>query len=217
MRYKEFITEGTASNLRDIDQMAKKKGYHRIGKGADATVYTNDDNTDFVIKILTGGPYSPDASARTFMKFYNFCRKNANVPYLPKFGPLQHIQLGIPKSIEKFYHTRMEKLQPIDKLNWNAMNFLLRQAGKNRTWNEVSKMIHNGVFNYEYSKVDLKKTFKSPKLKEFLLQDLKQWKDIFYLIKLLNRKKGQSAWDPHRGNIMQRDDGTPVIIDPWVD
>ena len=212
------LHEANTRNLRDIEHLARRAGFHRLGKGVDATVFIKDGN-DFVIKVLTGANYDPADSARTFIKFYKFCKSNAEVPYLPKFGPLKKIKLGDTEQTEDFYHISMERLYPIDNANWKAMNFLLRQAGESMTWHEVEQMINKGTFSYEYNakNIDLEKMYKNPKLKEFLLQNLEQGKDIFYLIKLLKRKKGGSGWDPHRGNIMQRSDGTPVIIDPWVD
>jgi hypothetical protein len=212
------LYEAHTKNLRDIEHLARRAGFHRLGKGVDATVFIKDGH-DFVVKVLTGADYDPADSARTFIKFYKFCQRNSDIPYLPKFGPLKKIKLGDTEQTEDFYHTSMERLYPIDNDNWKAMNFLLRQAGENLTWHEVNKMIQKGVFSYEYNakNIDLKKLFKNPKLKEFMLRNLEQWRDMYYLIKLLKEKKGGSGWDPHRGNIMQRSDSTPVIIDPWVD
>jgi hypothetical protein len=215
------ISEGTPSNRLDIERMALANGYHRIGKGVDASIYAKN-NTDFVIKILTGSHYNPSASAKTFMKFYNFCRKNADVPYLPKFGPLEKLNLGYADNVEKFYHTSMEKLQPIDRLNWKAMNFLIHEVDNNNTWSKVHSDIDSANFKYEYTPKNVKierseEARRSHVLKKFMEADIAQWKNIFYLLKLLKRRRGQSGWDPHRGNIMQRANGTPVIIDPWVD
>jgi len=77
-------------------------------------------------------------------------------------------------------------------------------------------------FKYEYTPKNVKierseEARRSHVLKKFMEADIAQWKNIFYLLKLLKRRRGQSGWDPHRGNIMQRANGTPVIIDPWVD
>ena len=212
------LNEAHPKNLKDIEYLAQRAGYRRLGKGVDATVFIKG-NGEYVIKILTGANYDPADSARTFIKFYRFCESNADSPYLPKFGPINKIKLGNTEQSETFYHTSMERLQPISDMNWKATNFLIRQVGESLTWHEVSQMILKGTFSYEYNakNIDLLKVYKNPKLKEFMLQNLEQWKEIFYLIKLLKRKRGNSSWDPHRGNIMQRANGTPVIIDPWVD
>ena len=213
------LNEGYSTNLTDIEYLAQRAGYRRLGKGVDATVFIKGKG-EYVIKILTGTKgYDPADSARTFIKFYRFCESNADSPYLPKFGPINKIKLGDTEQSETFYHTSMERLQPIADMNWKATNFLIRQVGESLTWHEVSQMILKGTFSYEYNakNIDLLKVYKNPKLKEFMLQNLEQWKEIFYLIKLLKRKRGNSSWDPHRGNIMQRANGTPVIIDPWVD
>ena len=79
------------------DKLLRKYGFERTGQGHAAVVYTHPEYP-YVLKL-----FQKDDG---YITWYNFCKKNQDNPYIPKFrGNLVKITPG-------WYAARIEKLQP---------------------------------------------------------------------------------------------------------
>ena len=220
MRATEFITEaGTSLDFMHGGNLVKQKvyqtmadaGYKKVGRGADASVWTKDEGS--VIKIITSGQ-------TPFLKFYKFCRAHPDNPHLPRFVPIQGQDHAVFKLYgAKFLQVSMEKLQKIR--NNSPQEFLiwyLEDAAKNNTsWDKVvteltanqgSKLWkHSNQFPMETLQTIYKTLTKTPD----------RWLPLYKTIVALRKHTGSASWDLHTDNAMRRSDGTVVITDPYTD
>lgn len=193
-------------------------GYTMLGHGADATVWTKDSET--VIKIIMPD-YTDDitSAAKTFYHFYDFCQQHQEYACLPRFINIsgRHHK---PFTIDgkEFIQIAMEKLQPIPENSFQeAMVWILSDCAANGlTWRQTLAEIKKeknwssweGLYYGEIVH-DLKMLSRT-QLAEYGL--------LYLMMKLLYQtgKINKLGWDLHTENVMQRKDGTLVIIDPWL-
>jgi hypothetical protein len=217
MRAQEFTEAETGTpNVREIENKLTAAGYHKLGTGADATVWSKDEAT--VIKILM--PDEADGSAeRTFLKFYEFCQQNPRLPNLPKFqeiGGVHHAPFMIGD--QQYHQIAMEKLYPIAPGSFEETMIWIMSAMAVGTqpWEKVIEILYDEQTWEEFEGTGKLDT---------VLTTLDQWDDeekaewgllfntmqVLYLTGQINKM----GWDLHTENVMQRKDGTLVIIDPW--
>jgi hypothetical protein len=93
-----------------LNAYMQKLGYSYIGHGTDAHVFAKEEGP--VVKVLIPENGDISTAKNPFLAFLNYCEKNANNPYLPKFieTTKQPIQLGA----EKFDQVVMERLEELD-------------------------------------------------------------------------------------------------------
>jgi len=216
MRAQEFTeAEVGTPNAQALEAGLKAAGYQKLGTGADATVWSKDEAT--VIKILM--PDEPNsATERTFLKFYEFCQQNTNVPNLPKFrkiGGVHHAPFMIGDT--QYTQIAMERLYPIPSGSFEeAMIWILSDLAQvQQPWEQVLARVSDEStwegFSGE-SKIDK------------ILQTIDQWDDrdrhewgvLFMVMQILyaTGRINKMGWDLHTETVMQRKDGTLVIIDP---
>jgi hypothetical protein len=217
MRAKEFTeAESNTPNAREIESTLTRAGYKKLGSGADATVWSKDEDT--VIKILmpdTAG----DTATKTFIKFYEFSQKHQDVPCLPKFreiGGVHHAPFVIGDT--EYTQIAMERLYPIPSGSFaEAMVWILSDlATKPMSWEQVLQII---------SDESTWQGFEYPKKIEAVLRTIDQWDDrdraeyslLFTVMQLLytTGRINKMGWDLHTENVMQRKNGSLVIVDPW--
>ena len=197
------------SNPYKIESFLMSKGYVKSPPGAYGAVYSKPDS-NVVLKLTT----SPDPA---WYKFYQYAVQNKGNKHLPKFGKMQIID-------KKYY------IIPIEKLNSFADNALVTLTDHiNFGFNHLS-------YYYSLSNVTVDDFLnRSEKIQEIF--DMKSFIDKsrvehFYnafeklydtyplfvktLVDLLNvAVQNNFDFDLHRHNIMQRSDGTLVVIDPF--
>lgn len=214
MRLGDIFDEGTYDQRPTIDATMAANGFHKLGDGVDALVYTKEEGK--VVKILS--PLNDNLRSAKFpiMSFYLFCRQHANSPYLPKFYPVdgkpwKDFYIGE----DRFVEIHMERLQPFPMKN--AMGQLLVQmiaiASHGKTWEQFLKRYSDFSKLPSYDRnlpVVFKQVLDSPEHK-------KMFKDIFAIAHQLAVVGDQRGYefDMHIDNIMMRGN-TPVITDPWV-
>jgi hypothetical protein len=220
MRYNEITKEAERNTLsaKEIQQTLTKAGYKRLGTGADATVWSKDAGK--VIKIIMPDEdVDRSESADIFYKFYEFVQQYQQYENLPRFidiGGKHHTTFNIGD--KEYIQIAMEQLYPLaegsieEAVVWVLSDF----ATKNLKWEVVyEKILYPDSWLY----------WSEPPSVEDILDNIQSWSKleiakwgIFYsLMQILYRtgKINKFYWDLHTSNVMQRQDGTLVIIDPW--
>lgn len=221
MRINQFINEAERRTVasKEINTTFRKMGYKKLGEGADASVWAKDDES--VVKIIMPDDRdSMDAAAKTFYTFYEFCHKNSDQPNLPRF--VQVTKGGHHATFtaddKEYIMIGIERLQPLkdgsmsQALVW-IMSDLVSQ-GKN--WDAAYS---------EMCKLSTWSSWEAPPEPKKIVRFLKNLDgnayvkfDVLYTLMLLLYKRGKInklGWDLHTDNVMERKDGTLVIIDPW--
>jgi hypothetical protein len=204
---------------KEINRVFKKHGYKKLGSGAEATVWAKDDES--VIKIIMPEDRSSmDSAVKTFRKFYDFCRENEKQPNLPKFVQvIENNHLATFTEDEReFTMIGMERLQPIKDGSFSqAIVWMMSDmVTKDKKWEDAYPLM---------LKKDTWKHWDGPPTVKELISKLKGIDEIIYAkfallytLMLLLYKQGKInklGWDLHTENVMERKDGTLVIVDPW--
>jgi hypothetical protein len=195
-----------------------KKGYKYLGKGVDQSAYL-EPKTGKVLKIFgtQEGKEGYSKDQLMFKAFANYCEKNKSNEFLPKFDGWEGFEYGG----KKFLQIRMEKLQDLPR----QLGFALENLSEEIDHSHNKAKIVNDIIMHVH---ELDEDGESPVL---LLPD--QAAEIEKLMVLLGEKQfrlllttmGELSkiayednyrYDLHGGNFMHRNDGIPVIVDPWV-
>jgi GNAT superfamily N-acetyltransferase len=218
----EEIEEPDTSATTEIFDKLERAGYKLLGQGRDATVWLKDTDPGVVKIIMPEDGQGAGPGAETFHQFYKFCtsHKYSHLENLPKFIKLKKFDIPSDLTNIPYVMVGMEKLNKIPEGSFEeAITWILSDlATKDLKWEEAHKTIKNkktwrhfdgsmspaeitGIIN-DWSKVD--------KIK---------WGVLFTLMKVLYQtgKINKQDWDLHTENVMMRDDGALVIIDPWLD
>jgi len=195
------------SKLHDAENfMSKaltKAGYKFIGSGYDAQVWMKDEGT--VVKILM--PKNDNSAHNTFKTFYQIS-KNSDLPNLPKFKKVDGQEVfNFNIKGKPFVQYGMEQLHPLKKgsLDEWVVWMLADLSAKQLDWDKALELLKKE--DKKYSKLLAQNTSK-----------ISEYKILYNTLRKLH-KLGQSkgyGWDPHTENVMQRNDGTLVITDPWA-
>lgn len=131
-----------------------------------------------------------DVTDTAYVKFIQLVRSHHSNPHFPKFRG-QVITLS-----DQVLAIRLEKLTPWSKASYEDMEYLLYQAQSDPDWRRHLD--------------------RNPIAQEFM----QTWPQFGLALDVLNKFILQGdheiTFDWHDGNIMQRSDGTPVIIDPFA-
>lgn len=210
--------EGTRE-AKKIDREFKKMGYKKLGSGAEAAVWAKDD--DSVVKvIMPESGADMDSAAKTFYKFYEFCQQNTDQSNLPRFVQItkdnHHVTFEV--NDRQFIMIGIERLRPLKEGSFSqAMIWMMSDlVTKNKTWTEAYKdMLDPKTWKHWDPPPSAAQIIK--KLKNIDGMTFVKF-DVLYTLMLLLYKKGKInklGWDLHTENVMERKDGTLVIIDPW--
>jgi hypothetical protein len=183
-----------------IRKALAKKGYRVLGAGVDQEAYL-EPNGKTVLKIFgtQGNTKKLSADQKMFAKWADFCQRNSDNPFLPKFSGWETFNF----KGELYLQIRTEFLKPSGELgraiallgsvlDYGIADYYTLQTNRatDREYKRVSKAV--GEQNV-------------PLLLNTLLE----------LIHKTQKKKNYN-WDLHAGNIMMRPNGQPVLNDPYV-
>jgi hypothetical protein len=187
-----------------IDRILKAKGYKKLGAGVDQTAYL-EPGTGYVLKIFGtqgGESFSPDH--KMFFAWAKYCMKNSNNPFLPRFAGYESFVLDN----DRYLQIRQEVLQPAGRMGQvlEVMATAVEDDGI-RNINKLEDYIDYYFEKYQAGYQRLQKQL-GPEQTQLMLSTIRS-------LHSLAQKSGYS-FDLHKGNFMQRADGTPVIVDPWV-
>lgn len=221
MKITEFITEWSTTSERNapvhyatrffdpaITEVMLQKGYKKLGSGQDQVAFLGSDGT--VLKIFKTNKNSArggfSEGQRMGVEWITYCQKNSNNPFLPKFSGFESFEFP-PDSGSMYLQIRMEKLGKVpndwhyqleniaDKIDdhWSINTYLDEYLPDDRAdTNEATAtlMLHLGI---------------------------EEFKQLWTTLVVLNRVCSDNdwVWDLHSGNYMSRNDGTPVILDPY--
>jgi len=207
--------ETDTPNARKISNQLRAAGYSHVGAGADATVWAKDDS--HVIKILMPEDAGSKAE-QVFRKFYEFSMSRQDLACVPRFNEVNTIDING----KDYTQIEMEKLSSIPKgsfvegLIWFLSHFtsspepwetMERELADPNTWKNYSPQYANAFAKVWQSLLEnpaSKKTYAMYKQLYTVMQ-------ILYNTGRINK----FGWDLHTANVMLRQNGQPVIIDPW--
>jgi len=209
----------------DVDEMAGEihggvrkalmdKGYKYLGSGIDKQAYL-EPGTGQVL-IIFGyrkgqKDFSPDQ--RMFINWINYCNKNQSNPHLPKFSGFESFKF----QGKNYIQARMEPLQELpDEIGYlvgHADEVIKKRKTDYKKELKTMSQYAMHTFNDEgggtwYELKDVVKHLGGKKAAANLLNTV-------YDVKRFGRKQGYSI-DLHKGNYMQRANGTIVVNDPFV-
>jgi hypothetical protein len=209
--------ESGTVNSREIAHTMRQAGYKKLGSGADATVWAKDSAS--VIKILMPDSGNVSQAASTFKEFYNFCQAHKDVPFLPKFTEIEGSHYGhFTIGGQEYIQIAMERLKPLKRNSFDeAMVWILSDfAVKAVKWEDIIPHLE-AVDTWQHSEGIMKnmpeklaKLKDNPKFNAYY-GTLFTVMQMLYLTGRINK----FGWDLHTENVMQRSNGTLVIVDPW--
>lgn len=185
---------------RGIRKELEEKGYRALGSGVDQAAYL-EPNGQTVLKIFgtQGSQRKLSADQKMFVKWADFCQRNSDNPFLPKFSGWETFKYNG----EFYLQIRTELLKPSRELGWD-----IAQLGKalDRGFADYYTLKTYPGTDREYKRVAKAVGEKNvPLLLNTLLE----------LIHTTKKKKTYN-WDLHADNIMRRPNGQPVLNDPYV-
>jgi hypothetical protein len=155
-----------------------------------------------------------------FRKFYEFSMAHQDLACIPRFNEVNTIDING----KDYTQIEMERLSPIKEgtflqgVVWffsdfciaqESWDFVDRSLGLTTTWEDLSKVIGSNRIN-QYTN-----QWRNLENNENLYNMYKQLYDTMTV--LYNTGKiNKFGWDLHTENVMQRKNGQPVIIDPWM-
>jgi hypothetical protein len=219
MRFKDFLQEwsNTASSIR---KSLEKKGYKYIGKGVDQSAYL-EPKTGKVLKVFGTGHDGDDAGFSKdqymFKAWAAYCKKNSSNEFLPKFDGWESFEW----KEEMYLQIRMERLQELPRGLSFALEILANEIDqahdKEDMVDEIIKHVHE-LDNEDESPVHLESR-EADAIEQLMVQlGDKPFKQFLMTIGDLSKIAYNDGYrfDLHGDNFMHRNDGIPVIVDPWV-
>ena len=187
-----------------ITKALKNAGYEFIGSGYDAQVWMKDEGT--VVKILM--PKEDNSAHETFKTFYEIS-KNSDLPNLPKFKKVDGSEVfNFTIKGKPFVQYGIEQLYPLSSGSLDEwVVWMMADLASNQVdWTKAKQLMikDNDKHAIEFANQNTRK--------------MKEYHILYNTLRKLHkigRNKGY-GWDPHTENIMQRNNGTLVITDPWA-
>ena len=207
--------ETDTPNAREISNQLRAAGYHHVGSGADANVFAKDDS--HVIKILMPEDAGSNAE-QVFRKFYEFSIAHQDLACVPRFNEVNTIDING----KDYTQIEMEKLSPIqtdsfvEGLIWLLSDYtstltpwetIERELAEPKTWE---------IFSPKYANT-FARTWQSLLENPASKKTFAMYKQLYTVMQILYNtgRINKFGWDLHTANVMQRQNGQPVIIDPW--
>ncbi len=197
-----------------ISQALAKKGYQYLGGGIDKQAYL-EPGTGQVLVVFGYRKgmkdFSPDQ--RMFIDWIAYCNANKNNPHLPKFSGFESFQFHGQNYIQARMEALRElpdevgdlvgQLDQVTKKKYQDYRKQLKTAAQYATF-QSSEEGNNTWYELE----DVIEYLGGEQAAENLLQTVYQVQKF--------AKQHRFTVDLHRGNYMQRSDGTIVVNDPFV-
>jgi hypothetical protein len=222
MRIKEFITEWAYTN-HNIKKILLSKGYQYLSAGVDQSAYL-EPGTGQVLKIF-GTANLGDRTKFTkdhmmFKYWVEYCDKNAANPFLPKFSGWESFEFDGAKYLQ----IRMEKLRHCPDHLGRLLSYFSNDTYGSRA-ERADKVAarkdqvgddHDPYYAASEESRDAPHRVANSELAIFLGEE--EYDLLKKTIAELDDIAKVHNWefDLHSANYMQRGDGYPVIVDPWV-
>jgi hypothetical protein len=191
----------------ELVNVLRSKGYKLLGSGVDQYAFL-EPGTGQVLKIFGTEPVFFGPPRRGYSKaqemaifWINYCKEHADNPFLPKFSDWAPFVFNK----QKYLQIRMERLGKFPyNCNWELA--------------EIASAVDSyGRFNLDGYLRSTLRYDEDMRLQTHLGGDgIKLLWDTLKDI-LAVGKKHRWYYDLHQGNFLIRNDGTPVIVDPWIE
>jgi hypothetical protein len=198
---KDEILDEWSDTSAGIKKELVAKGYTYLGKGVDQTAYF-EPSTGLVLKIFgtspstTGKPATFSKDQKMFFDFASFCMKHSDIIFLPKFFGYESFVF----KNQTYLQIRQERLfEGFDKTR-TALYYLLHEIQLDEIHRDLPLSQRKGAATL---------------IKAYGKEQVKKGISAFMELRKIGVSK-QYTWDIHIGNILAREDGTPVLVDPWV-
>lgn len=207
-------------SLRQVQAFLKREGFKRLGAGAFAEAW-GKPNSDTIIKIST-------VEDACWLKYARWAKRQKGNPHVPKINSIRTYNT----KDGQLFVARVEKLNEID----DYYDVIDSTVGKLDDFQKVGEMLWIRMLDYDGSGTGpapagpiFQAMKNSPLRNHELLKGLTPVEMVRRILDLYKEsaigKTVRSAHqhilkdkrcfrDLHAGNIMQRDDGTIVIMDP---
>lgn len=204
----------------------EKKNIEKMGQGITSYVISKK-NKPHEVKRLTYSSRHPAEDA--YLAYLNLIIQNEGNPFFPKVYSLKVLRT---KKDDYFYYIEMEKLHPLDTLNWKQLSALIEQntglsVSKYVNLKDILKKfpyIEDKKYLNDVVKSDILNTFVSS-MRQFLGGDnnvgpfTESTKKALLQVRQMLETHDFLALDLHTGNMMYRN--TPygpqlVMTDPVV-
>jgi hypothetical protein len=207
--------ETATQNSRQLAKEFRQLGYSQIGSGADATVWARDDS--HVIKILMPEDVGSRAE-QIFRKFYEFSMAHQDLACVPRFNEVNTIDING----EDYTQIEMERLAPIEKgtfmegVVWLLSDYVAEQTPWSTIESELAMPDTWEMYSPNYANA-LAQTWQSLLENPAGRKTYVMYRQLYNVMKLLftTGTINKFGWDLHTANVMRRNNGQPVIIDPW--
>lgn len=217
MRFKRFLRE--YSRMPDgIRDHMESLGYTFLGSGVDQAAYMSKSGE--IIKIF-GASKNGNKQSKAhvlFERWAEYCKKNSANPFLPIFHDWEYFEFDE----QDFIQIKMERLQalpnPLQDLLENIANFanvdnmneFILNIKKGIGGDDLVVSTGFGRFRvYDSQMTELNKLALHLSEEHFDL--------LFHTLQEIYKLSEQYDYDYdlHGENFMHRNDGTPIIVDPW--
>lgn len=202
----------------DIQDVLEQKGYKLLGSGVDQAAYLAPGG-EAVLKIF--GSKRSGAETRTlskdqkmFLQWAQYCANHAGNPFLPRFLKGEGGQPWAPFLFRGRHYLQIwqERLYPLTYTQGVVLVDLVDIFGLG-SLQEIMQVLRTGKETEWIKRSDLG-------VVKQLIKKLGQ-RPVYQLLKTINdldqiAKKQGWVLDLHEGNFMRRQNGHPVIVDPWV-
>ena len=203
--------ETATQNSRQLAKEFRQLGYSQIGSGADATVWARDDS--HVIKILMPEDVGSRAE-QIFRKFYEFSMAHQDLACVPRFNEVNTVDING----QDYTQIEMERLAPIEEgtfmegVVWLLSDYVTEQTPWSTIERELAMPDTWEIYSPNYANT-WQSLLENPAGKKTYVM----YRQLYNVMKLLFTAGAinKFGWDLHTANVMQRNNGQPVIIDPW--
>lgn len=211
MRAFEFIIENTIDEMAGsihggIRKELMDKGYKYLGGGIDKHVFLEPGTGYAYIVFGTRQGYDSEFTPdqKMFADWVRYCEQHSNNPHLPKFSGLESFRYRGHTYIQ----SRMEPLKEASDKIGQILHFIVDYA------DDIST-------NYIDVIEDMLDDAQIPHTFDQVIEDLGGPESAAGLIDTVREvvafgKQHGFTIDLHRGNYMQRPDGTVIVNDPYV-
>ncbi len=197
-----------------IRKALMNKGYKYLGGGIDKQAYLEPNGQVYIVFGYRKGVDDVSPDQRMFINWINYCNKNKDNPHLPRFSGFETFQF----QGENYIQARMEALRELpDEVGYLVGNIeeavqKLRKNNYDTAFNTLINYAQHSSYEgdepYYYEIENTIELLGGPEAAKNLLKTVKT-------VQQFARKHNYSI-DLHRGNYMQRPDGTIVVNDPFV-
>lgn len=236
-RWRKAVGDETIVRLQEFSRTAPsikdyliKRGYRFLGAGVDQQAYL-EPGTGHVLKVFgtqcdnEGGEPTLSDDQRMFQTYAGFCKRNTDNPFLPEIYGYETFVFDTPMPRGKndtgadryqkclYLQIRTEMLKPYAGVERDVLNDMSNAVQEDVDWNTYYQ-------DMEYQDDEEAQSWYAPVWNRMTnsAEKVRMWGEFYRTMQVLYKLGSRQgyAWDLHGDNIMQRADGTPVIVDPWV-